>query len=208
MLDVGTGVGALAVAYAELFPQLTVVGIDVLPRVLALAETTVADSPVRRPGRPARTGRRHPRRAGDVRAGLAAGAVRATGPLRAGLDRLRAALVPGGWLVLGHGKFGGDPLGDAVSRFKTVAYGGTALDDAQASALLRGAGFEDVRSMPTPPGAPALTVRTAPRRLSGSTRRPRPSGRGTGPRPRVRPRALLPPRRRPPRAPRHGLTPA
>ena len=28
MLDVGTGVAAMAVAYAELFPQLTVVGID------------------------------------------------------------------------------------------------------------------------------------------------------------------------------------
>jgi len=46
MLDVGTGVAAMAVAYAELFPQLTVVGIDVMPRVLALAEQTVAASSV------------------------------------------------------------------------------------------------------------------------------------------------------------------
>ena len=46
MLDVGTGVAALAVAYAELFPRLTVVGIDVLPRVLALAAQTVAASSV------------------------------------------------------------------------------------------------------------------------------------------------------------------
>ena len=56
-LDVGTGVAALAVAYAELFPRLTVVGIDVLPRVLALAGQTVAAEFGRRPGRPARTGR-------------------------------------------------------------------------------------------------------------------------------------------------------
>jgi 1-aminocyclopropane-1-carboxylate deaminase/D-cysteine desulfhydrase-like pyridoxal-dependent ACC family enzyme len=33
MLDVGTGVAAMAVAYAELFPRLTVVAIDVMPRV-------------------------------------------------------------------------------------------------------------------------------------------------------------------------------
>ena len=46
MLDVDTGVAALAVAYAELFPQLTVVGIDVMPRVLAMAEQTVAQSSV------------------------------------------------------------------------------------------------------------------------------------------------------------------
>lgn len=46
MLDVGTGVAAMAVAYAELFPRLTVVGINVMPRVLALAEQTVAESAV------------------------------------------------------------------------------------------------------------------------------------------------------------------
>ena len=46
MLDVGTGIAALAVAYAEQFPELTVVGIDVLPRVLVLAAATVASSKV------------------------------------------------------------------------------------------------------------------------------------------------------------------
>ena len=50
MLDVGTGVAAMAVAYAELFPRLTVVGIDVMPRVLAMAEETVAALHVRRAG--------------------------------------------------------------------------------------------------------------------------------------------------------------
>jgi SAM-dependent methyltransferase len=164
ILDVGTGVGALAVAYAELFPTLTVVGIDVLPRVLALAEATVAGHP---------SGDRVVLREQDVAAldepdtyalaWLPAPFV-PTAPLRVGVDRLRAALVPGGWLVLGHGRFAGDPLDDAVSRFKTVAFGGTALDDAQAAALLREAGFEDVRHMPTPPGAPALTVGRRPAR--------------------------------------------
>ena len=46
MLDVGTGVAAMAVSYAEQFPALTVVGIDVMPRVLALAAQTVASSTV------------------------------------------------------------------------------------------------------------------------------------------------------------------
>ena len=67
-------------------------------------------------------------------------------------------------LVMGHGRFSGDPIDDAVSRFKTVAYGGTALDDDQAAALLRDAGLDDVRNVPTPPGAPALTAGRRPRR--------------------------------------------
>ena len=42
----GTGVAALAVAYAGEFSALTVVGLDVLPRVLALGEETVRTSSV------------------------------------------------------------------------------------------------------------------------------------------------------------------
>jgi SAM-dependent methyltransferase len=164
MLDVGTGVGALAVAYAEVFPELTVVGIDVLPRVLALAEETVAASAV---------ADRVVLRQQDIGAldepdtyavaWLPAPFV-PEAPLRAGVLQLARALVPGGWLVMGHGKFGGSPVEDAVGRFKTVAFGGTALDDAQAGELLRGAGFDDVRNLPTPPGAPALTVGRRPAR--------------------------------------------
>ena len=162
MLDVGTGVGGLAVAYAEAFAALTVVGIDVLPRVLALAQATVAGSPA---------GDRVVLRQQDVgavdeRDTYALAWVPAPfvpeAPLRVGLLQLRTALVPGGWLVMGHGKFGGHPVEDAVGRFKTVAYGGTALDDAQAAGLLVEAGLEDVRNVPTPPGAPALTVGRRP----------------------------------------------
>jgi SAM-dependent methyltransferase len=164
MLDVGTGVGALAVAYAEQFPALNVVGIDVLPRVLALARAAVAEHPARD---------RVVLREQDVAtldepetyalAWLPAPFVPPQ-PLQAGVDRLSTAVVPGGWVVVGHGRFTGDPLDDAVNRFKTVAYGGTALDDAQAAALLGEAGFEDVRTVPTPPGAPALTVGRRPAR--------------------------------------------
>jgi len=164
MLDVGTGVGGLAVAYAETFPALTVVGIDVLPRVLALAAETVAASAV---------ADRVVLREQDVAAldevdtyalaWLPAPFV-PEAPLRAGLDRIGAALVPGGWLVMGHGKFGGDPVGDAVGRFQTVAFGGTALDEALAAGLLLEAGLEEVRSIPTPSGVPALTVGRRPAR--------------------------------------------
>lgn len=162
MLDVGTGVAALAVAFAERWPQLTVVGLDVLPRVLALAAGTVAASAV---------GDRVVLREQDV-ASLAEVDTYDLGwlpapflpepALRTGASRVAQALVPGGWLMVGHGRLTGDPLDAALTRFKTVAYGGTALDDGQAQQLLVDAGLEHVATLPTPPSAPAITVGRRP----------------------------------------------
>jgi hypothetical protein len=162
MLDVGTGVAALAVAYAELFPRLTVVGIDVLPRVLALAAQTVAASSV---------GDRVILREQDVSsldepntyafAWVPAPFLPASA-LGAGVERVVEALRPGGWLMLGHGKYGGSAIDDAVGRFKTIAYGGTALDDNEAEGMLGSAGLVEVRTPPTPHGSPAITVGRKP----------------------------------------------
>ena len=77
--------------------------------------------------------------------------------LRAGIVHTTRALVAGGWVMVAHGKFGANAIDDAVARFKTVAFGGTALDDQQAQDLLRQAGLTDVFTAPTPQGAPAIT---------------------------------------------------
>ncbi|WP_151082228.1 SAM-dependent methyltransferase [Nocardioides cynanchi] len=162
MLDVGTGVAALAAGYAELFPELTVVGIDVLPRVLELAERLLESSPV---------GDRVVLRRQDV-AELADDACFALAwlpapfvpeaALRAGVPRVVRALVPGGWVTMGHGKLGDDPVDEALTRFKTVCYGGTPLNDEEAQRLLREAGLVDVTTVPTPPHAPAVTIGRRP----------------------------------------------
>jgi hypothetical protein len=163
MLDVGTGVGALAVAYAEVFPRLSVVGIDVMPRVLGLGERNVAASSV---------SDRVVLREQDVSflnepdtyafAWVPAPFIPPSA-LALGLPRVADALQPGGWLMLGHGKYGGSSLDDAVGRFKTIAYGGTALNDEEAEELLRSAGMSEVMTVPTPQGSPALSfARKAP----------------------------------------------
>jgi len=158
MLDVGTGVAAMAVAYAERYPMLTVVGLDVLPRVLELAAETVAASSA---------ADRVVLREQNV-AGLSEADTYALGwlpapfipeaALRSGSTRVAISLVSGGWLVLGHGKLSGDPLDVALTRFKTAAYGGTALTDSEAQSQLLEAGLECVTTIPTPPGAPGITV--------------------------------------------------
>lgn len=158
MLDVGTGVAALAVAYAETFPHLHVLGLDVLDRALKLAQQTIAASDA--------AGRVGVRRQDVAEFADDDGFDLAWFPApfipdqawRTGLPKVAAALRPGGWLIVGHGKFSGGPLDDAIDRFKTVAFGGTPLNDAEAQQALAGQGLADVRTLPTPPGAPALTV--------------------------------------------------
>jgi SAM-dependent methyltransferase len=118
-LDVGTGAGALAVAFAHVFPQVQVLGIDIFDRALGLARQAIAVSGV---------GARVRVRKQDV-ADLADDAgfdlawlpapFAARPALQAGLPRVVAALRPGGWLIVGHGKPGGTPVQDALTRLKT-----------------------------------------------------------------------------------------
>lgn len=162
MLDVGTGVGALAVAFAQVFPRLHVLGIDVLDRSLDLARQNIAASDVA-----ARV---------TVRKQDVAGFADDTGfdlaylpapfvprpALEAGLPRVAAALRGGGWVFVAHGKFGGTPAQDALNRLKTLVYGGTPLGEAEATDLFRGAGLTSIRPVPTPEGAPGITIGQKP----------------------------------------------
>lgn len=162
MLDAGTGVGALAIAFAQVFPQLHVLGIDVAGRPLELARHNIAASDV---------ADRVTVRQQDV-----ASFTDDTGfdlaylpapfiphpALQAGLLRVAAVLRPGGWVFMARGKFGASPAEDALTRLKTLVYGGTPLDEAQASSLLRSASLTSVRTLPTPHGAPGITIGQKP----------------------------------------------
>ena len=162
MLDIGTGVAALAVGFAREFPQLHVLGIDILDRALGLAHQTIAASDV---------ADRVTVRKQDVAsftddtgfdlAFLPAPFI-SQPALHAALPHVAAALHPGGWLIVGHGKFGGTPAEDALTRLKTIAYGGTPLDQQAACQLLRQAGLTSARTIPTPAGAPAFTIGQKP----------------------------------------------
>jgi SAM-dependent methyltransferase len=158
MLDVGTGVGGLAVGFAETFPELHVTGIDVMPRVLEAARGHVAGSAA---------SARVELRVQDVAdltdedcydlAWIPAPFVPEPA-FRAGVRRMAAALRPGGMLMIGHGRLEGADLDVALTRFKTVMYGGTPLDAASALDLLSEQGLTSVQTVPTPPGTPMITV--------------------------------------------------
>jgi SAM-dependent methyltransferase len=163
MLDVGTGVGAIARGFAGTFPALQVTGIDVAERVLAIGERLLAESPVKD---------RVTLRQQDVAEVEDVDAYDLvwvpapfvpSEPLRTGLEQCARALRPGGWLLVGHAKLtAATPLQEALTRWKTLAYGGTALDDHQANEALAHVGLVEVATVPTPPGAPAITVGRRP----------------------------------------------
>lgn len=162
MLDVGTGTAALAVAYARALPELGVVGVDVLPRALEIGRHEVASSDV---------AERVELRQQDVAdlsdpdsydlAWLPAPFIPEPS-LATGVPAVARSLHSGGWLLMAHGKFAGDPIEDALTRLQTALYGGSALDDQAAQHLLASAGLTDVATAPTPPGAPAITVGRKP----------------------------------------------
>jgi hypothetical protein len=161
-LDVGVGVAELAAAFCEAMPNARVVGLDVLPRAVALAHQTVAER-----GLEDRVEIRllPVEDLADVSQFDLAWMPAPFLPesiFVAGLRRVFAALRLGGWLVVGAGRFDGDALAVAVTYWRTLRSGGTPLTSDQAPGILADAGFVEVMEIPTPPGAPALYAARKP----------------------------------------------
>lgn len=148
LLDVGTGTGWLAIALAQAFPNLAVVGIDIFDPALALARRNVAQSGL--DGRVtllrqdatelAETSAYDaiwlplPFLPKDVVAPAVAAAV--------------AALKPGGWLL--PGTFAGPPdhLSQLLTDLRTVRSGGHPWTADELTSALTGAGLDDAREVP------------------------------------------------------------
>lgn len=148
-LDVGTGAGWLAIEAARMWPALRVVGIDVWEPSLALARANLAAEGVE--------GRVELRRQ-DVDALSDRDAFALAwlplmflpeGLVGNALGRVRDALAPGGWLVVGRFPSPPQPLGRALSALRTVRSGGHPWTDGELEALLRDAGFGSVEHVPT-----------------------------------------------------------
>jgi len=149
-LDVGTGVGWLALGLAERYPTLAVTGLDRFAPELALARSNLVAHP---------DGGRVELRTADVVELTDSGAFDAAwlpGPFLAAtvlptaVTRVAHALRPGGWLLLGlYGGAEEDALALALADLRAVRSGGHPWSAAEATALLARAGLGEVHEVPT-----------------------------------------------------------
>ena len=150
-VDVGTGVGAMALEAAEQCPSLRVVGLDIWEPSLALARANVAASPY---------AARIVIRAQDVTqldepaaytlAWLATPFM-ARPIAEAALDRLAEALAPNGYLVVGLFAMPPDKAGAAFTALRVVRSGGHIWDIADMEQQVVARGFVDVETCLLPP---------------------------------------------------------
>lgn len=148
ILDVGTGVGGLAIAFCTTFPEATVVGIDPWEPALAIARENVASAGL------------------DARITLLADPIQEFDDpdgfdlswlpsffipepvLDEAIERIFAVTRPGGTIVVGSPYSAeADPLAAAVDDLVTVRSGGSVLDPQEAIARLGRAGFANAEEI-------------------------------------------------------------
>lgn len=144
ILDVGTGVGGLAIAFCEMYPGSTVVGVDPWEPALSLARENIAEAGL------------------EERITLIAGRLEdfvdpegfdliwvpsffiSEAVLDQALLRVYQATRPGGKVVMGIMGGSEDALAEAVDRLFTVRSGGSSMSVDEGMARLRRSGFDGV----------------------------------------------------------------
>jgi predicted O-methyltransferase YrrM len=158
-LDVGVGVGSLAIAMCRMFPQLRVVGVDSYELPLSMARQNVARAGLE--GRIELVQSAIETLATDEKFDLAwlPTFFIADGALPAATARVHAALRPGGWILYPTGNNANAPAQhSAVFGLVTHLWGGPDLSIERAESLLKEAGFTSVRAVQGPAWAPAMLI--------------------------------------------------
>lgn len=156
-LDVGTGVGALAITMTKLWPEVKVTGIDPWQPAMALARTNVAKAGLEdRIELRELAGEQLEDEAAFDLAWVAVPFMqeRAIAPTCA---RVLRALRPGGWVVVAIPPTTGEDPASAAFRLRMTAWAGHAITPGQIEELLLGKGFTEVRTLPSQ-GGPNCTV--------------------------------------------------
>jgi SAM-dependent methyltransferase len=151
-LDVGTGVGWIAIEAARSWPALRVVGIDSWEPALALARKNLSLS-----GIAERVELRSQRveHLADERAFTLAwlpGPFIPADIVAIALERIHRALAPGGWLIFGLHPEPPSALGQALANLRTVRGGGHPWTTNEVEERLDAHGFERIEALsPFPP---------------------------------------------------------
>jgi SAM-dependent methyltransferase len=150
-LDIGTGVGRLAIETASSFPALMVVGVDIWEPALELAHRNLANSPVAK--RVELRLQAVEELEDEARFTVAWFPGPFIGPDVAAraLVRVLRALLPGGWLVFGLQAQASTLLGEALAKLRIVRSGGHPWTRIEVNKQLSAVGFDRLEEFsPTP----------------------------------------------------------
>jgi precorrin-6B methylase 2 len=161
-LDVGAGAAGLGIAYARMYPNLHVVGLE--PSEMACAE---ARREVDAAGFADRVEIRNVfgqdlHEESVYAAAYVAQMFIPDAALAAVLRATCRALVPGGWLTTAAIAVEGADLNAATSRFRNAIWGGSVRHAPEVIAALEAAGFAPVMAAPSPPGAMVPVIARRP----------------------------------------------
>jgi SAM-dependent methyltransferase len=149
-LDIGTGVGWLAIGAARAWPALRIVGVDPWEPALALARQNLENS-----GTAERVELRRQRveeldEAATFTLAWFPGPFIAAQAADRALARVHRALAPGGWLIFGLSAPPPGPLEEAVNRLRIVRSGGHPWRADEVEQRLRALDFRDIEMFSPP----------------------------------------------------------
>jgi SAM-dependent methyltransferase len=143
-LDVGVGVAALAITMCRLWPQLRVVGVDPWQPALELARENVAAAGLQERIELRELTAEALTDAGEHDLAWIPTIFISDAALERAIERVHAALRPGGWAILGLYARPDDPLAAAVADLRTARHGGALGTPQDVAAMLSHAGFAGV----------------------------------------------------------------
>ena len=150
-LDIGTGVGRLAIEAARTWPALRVVGIDPWEPALRIARRNVAESDAKERIDLRPQGVEQLQDTAEFALAWLPAPFIPAEVVKASLEHINRALMPGGWLIAGLYSSDSTPLGAALAQLRTVRSGGYPWTASEIEERLRAAGFEPVEAVSPAP---------------------------------------------------------
>ena len=155
-LDVGTGVGWLAIDVARSWPAMRIVGVDPWEPALALARENLAKSGVAERIELRSQCAEHLDDVATFTLAWVPGPFIGAAIADRALERIHRALAPGGWLIFGINVTPPGPLEEALTALRNVRSGGYSWTPREVEERLRASDFQKVESFS--PGDPILLV--------------------------------------------------
>jgi precorrin-6B methylase 2 len=148
-IDIGVGVGALAIEMARIWPKLSITGIEPWPPSIAMARARVAAEGLNdRIQLREQSGENLTDSEAFDLAWLPSVFI-SEPALSSILRKICVALRPSGWLLFPMTKPGVDQLATALAQLRTAMFGGFIATPVEAEALLRRQGFVEISTFPS-----------------------------------------------------------